>query len=167
MFVHRVRAGEQLNKVVETNGQNDGQANRRPQRVTAANPVPELEHVRRVDTKLANRFAVGGERGKVFCHVFVIARGFQEPVARAVGVGHGFLSGEGFRRYQEQCGFRVYFLEHFGDVGTIDVRNEVHVQMVFVRAQRFGHHERAEVGTADTDVHHVSNRFAGVAFPAT
>ncbi|MNS94121.1 hypothetical protein D3C72_1283270 [compost metagenome] len=83
-----------------------------------------------------------------------------------MGVGHGFLRGEGFRRNQEQGGFWIHFFQHFGDVGTIDVRDEVHVQMVFVRAQRFGHHEGAEVRAADTDVDHVGDRFAGVAFPA-
>ncbi len=90
MLVHRVRAGKQLDKVVETDGQNNGQPDGRPQRVTTADPVPELEHIGRVDTKFADRFGVGGERSKVFRHVFFIACSFQEPVARAVGVGHGF-----------------------------------------------------------------------------
>ena len=31
VFVHRVRAGEQLNEVVEADGQDDGQTDRRPQ----------------------------------------------------------------------------------------------------------------------------------------
>lgn len=84
-----------------------------------------------------------------------------------MGVGHGFLGGESFRRDQEQRGFRVHFLQHFSDVGTIDVRDEVHSQMIFIRTQRFGHHERAEVGTADTDVHHVGDGLTGVAFPLT
>ncbi len=82
-----------------------------------------------------------------------------------MGVGHGFLGGEGFGGDQEQRGFRVHFFQHFGDVSAIDVRDEVHVQVVFVWTQRFGHHERAEVRAADTDVHHVSNRFTGIAFP--
>ncbi|MDQ0630687.1 hypothetical protein QFZ44_003263 [Pantoea agglomerans] len=41
----------------------------------------------------------------------------------------------------------------------------MHVQMVFVRAQRFSHHKRAEVRAADTDIHHVGDRFTGIAFP--
>ena len=103
----------------------------------------------------------------MFRHVLFVARGFQEPVARAVGVGHGFLSGEGFRRHQEQRGFRVHLFQHFSDVSPIDVGHEVHVEMVFVRAQRLGHHKRAEVRAADTDVYDVGDRFAGVAFPLT
>ncbi|MNZ57866.1 hypothetical protein D3C78_758570 [compost metagenome] len=161
-----MRAGEQLNEVLVTNGQNDRQANRRPQRITTANPVPEFKHVSGVDAELTYGFAIGGQRREVFRHVFVITRRCQEPVARAVGVGHGLLRGEGFRRHQEQRGFWIHFLQHFGDVGAIDVRHKVHVQMIFVRTQRFGHHERAEVRATDTDVHHVGNRFAGIAFPA-
>ena len=167
MFVHRVRAGEQLDEVVEAHGQDDGQADSRPQRVTTANPVPELKHIGGINTEFTYRFTVGGERGEVFRYVFLIASGRQEPVARAVGVGHGFLGGKGFRRHQEQRGFRVHRFQHFGDMGTIDVRNKVHIQVIFVRTQRFGHHERAKIGAADTDVHDVGNRFTGVAFPAT
>ncbi len=167
VFVHRVRAGEQLNKVVEAHGEDDGQTDRGPQRVTATHPVPELEHVCSINTELTDRFTVGGQSREVLRHVLVVARGFQEPVARAVGVGHGFLGGEGFRRHQEQGGFRVHVLQHFGDVGTIDVRDKVHVEVVFVWTQRFGHHERAEIRAADTDVNHVGDRFAGVAFPAS
>ena len=162
-----MRAGQQFNEVVKADRQDDRQANRRPQRVTTADPVPELEHVGGVDPKLTHRFRIGGKRRKVFRDVFFIIRGAQEPVARAVGVGHGFLRCEGFRRHQEQGGFRVYFLQHFGDVGAIDVRHKVHIQMVFVRAQRFSHHERPQVGTTDTDVDHVSDRFTGVTFPLT
>ena len=167
VFIHRMRAGQQLNEVVEAHGENDGQANRRPQGVTAANPVPEFEHVGGVDAELANRFRVGGERREVFSHVLVVARGRQEPVARAVGVGHGLLGGEGFGRDQEQGGFRIDALQHFGNVGAIDVGDKVHVEVVFIRTQRFGDHERTEVGAADTNVDHVGDRFAGVAFPAT
>lgn len=75
VLIHRMRAGQQLNEVVEAHGENDGQTNRRPQGVTAANPVPEFEHVGGVDAELANRFRVGGKRGEVFRHVLVVARG--------------------------------------------------------------------------------------------
>ncbi len=166
VFVHRVRAREQLNKVVEAYGQDDGQTNCRPQGVTTANPVPELKHIGSINTELANRFTVGRQRCKVFGYVLVVASGRQEPVARAVGVGHGFLGGEGFGSDQEQRGFRVHFFQHFGNVRTIDVRHKVHIQVIFVRTQRFSHHERAEVRAADTDVHDISNGFAGIAFPA-
>lgn len=70
VFVHRVRAGEQLDEVVEAHGQDDGQADSRPQRVTTANPVPELKHIGGINTEFTYRFTVGGERGEVFRYVF-------------------------------------------------------------------------------------------------
>ena len=103
----------------------------------------------------------------MFRYVFLIAGSAQEPVARAVGVGHGFLGGEGFGGYQEQGGFRVQWLQRFGNMGAVDVGNKMHIQVVFVRAQRLGRHIRAEIRTADTDVHHVGNGLAGVTFPVT
>ena len=57
-------------------------------------------------------------------------------------------------------------------MGAVDVRNEVDFRRVFassrlvgIRLQSFGHHHRTEVGTADTDVHHVLDGLAGVALP--
>lgn len=46
-----------------------------------------------------------------------------------MGVGHGFLSGEGFRCYQNSVVSGLLF-QHFRDVGAIDVRHKVHVQVV-------------------------------------
>ncbi len=43
----------------------------------------------------------------------------------------------------------------------------MHVQVVFVRAQCLSHHKRPQIGTADTNVHHIGDRFAGVTFPVT
>ncbi len=54
----------------------------------------------------------------------------EEPVARAVGVGHGFLGSESLGRHQEQSRFRIHVLQHFGDMGAIDVRDKVHVEVV-------------------------------------
>ncbi|MNP25629.1 hypothetical protein D3C76_1184460 [compost metagenome] len=81
----------------------------------------------------------------MFRHVFLVTGSAQEPVARAVGVGHGFLGGEGFGRHQEQSGFRVQRFERFGDMGAVNVGDEVHVQVIFVRAQCLGSHIRAEI----------------------
>ena len=56
VFIHRVRAGEQFNEVIEAYGQNDGQTDGRPQRVTAANPVPELKHIIGINSKFRYGF---------------------------------------------------------------------------------------------------------------
>ena len=45
MPVHLVRARQELVKVLVADREGDGEADRGPERVAAANPVPELEHV--------------------------------------------------------------------------------------------------------------------------
>ncbi len=61
---------KQLDKVVETDGQNNGQPMARPA-VTTTDPVPELEHIiGRVDTKFADRFGVGEAQQSVSPRVF-------------------------------------------------------------------------------------------------
>ncbi|MNH85443.1 hypothetical protein D3C73_378840 [compost metagenome] len=107
VFVHLMRTAQQLLEVFKAQRQRDRQADCRPQRVTATHPVPEFEHIVGVDTKLGHRFTVGRQRSEVFRDVLLIASGAQEPVARAEGVGHGFLSREGFRRHQEQRSRRI------------------------------------------------------------
>ena len=58
VFIHRVGAGEQFLKVVEADGNGDGQANGGPERVASADPVPELEHVVRVDAEIRDLLGV-------------------------------------------------------------------------------------------------------------
>ncbi len=60
MLVHLVCAGQQRFEIVHANGDGDGQADGRPQRIATANPIPELEHVLRVDAELDDFFRVGG-----------------------------------------------------------------------------------------------------------
>lgn len=69
MFVHRVRAGEQLDEVVEAHGQDDGQADSRPQS-NDRQPSPRTQHIGGINTEFTYRFTVGGERGEVFRYVF-------------------------------------------------------------------------------------------------
>src|SRR5262245_6205764 len=49
---------------------------------------------------------------------------------------------------------------------AVDIRHKVDVQpFLGVRFEGFGDHHRAEIGTANSDVHYVSNAFARVASP--
>lgn len=128
------------------------------------NLVLEFEYVGSINIKFVNGFGIGGECSEVFCNVFFIICCFQELVMCVMGVGYGFLSGEGFRCYQEQCGFWVYFFQYFSDVSFIDVRNKVYVQVVFVWMQCFGYYVWVEVRIVDFDVYYVSDCFVGIIF---
>ncbi len=86
-------------------------------------PSPEFRTYCDVDTKFADRFGVGGSAAKCFATCFHRLH-FQEPVARAVGVGHGFTRGEGFRRHRGDFGFTFPALQR---CGTISVRDRSHI----------------------------------------
>ena len=65
VFIHLVRAGQQLLKVFHPNVNRDGQADRRPQRVAASNPIPELKHVLRINAEFRYLLCICRERNKV------------------------------------------------------------------------------------------------------
>ena len=60
MLVHVVGAGQQFLEFVHADVQGDGQADGGPEGIAAAHPVPEAEHVGRVDAEFAYRRFVGG-----------------------------------------------------------------------------------------------------------
>ena len=74
MLVHPVRALEQLKEALESDGEDDRQADGGPQAVSAADPVPELEHVGRVDAEPCHFGRIGGDGHEVLCHR-VLAQG--------------------------------------------------------------------------------------------
>lgn len=50
-------------------------------------------------------------------------------------------------------------------MSAIDVRHKVGVKALAVGLQRFGDHQRAQIGATDADVDHVGDLFAGAAAP--
>lgn len=165
MLVHGIRTIEQLREVVITDREHDRQTNRRPQGIAPADPVPELKHIGGINTKLSYCIRISGQRGKVLRHMRRVFGRRQEPVTRGMGVSHGFLGGKSFGGDQKQCGFRIQRFQGFGDMSTVNIRDKMHAQMIFIRTQRLCHHIRAEIRAADTDIHHIGNRPAGIAFP--
>ena len=107
VIIHGVCTFKQLDVVIVTNSQNNGQTDGQPQRITAAYPVPEAEHVSCVDAKGRNRFSIGRNCHKMFGNVCNIICRCQEPVFGRIGVGHCFLRSKGLRSHNKQCCFRV------------------------------------------------------------
>ena len=173
MLIHFVGALVELHVVFETDAERDGKTNGRPQGVTAADPVPEFEHVRGVDTESSDGFGVGGKRHEVLGDgLLVTVESLEHGGLGRFGVGHGLERREGLGSDDEERLFDVHLLEGFGHVGAVDVRNEVDFRrglagnrLVCIGLEGFGGHHRTEVGAADTDVHHVLDGLAGVALP--
>ncbi|MNM89820.1 hypothetical protein D3C81_1020580 [compost metagenome] len=166
MLVHGVGAGQQLLEVAHADGQGDRQADRRPQRVAPADPVPHREDVFRGDAELDRGLAVARHGDEVAVQVRHGAALVEHPAARGLGVLQGLQGGEGFRRDDEQGGFRAQVGGHLVELAAVDVRQVVAAHAALgKRQQGLGDQLRAEEGAADADVDHIGDRLLGVAAP--
>ena len=148
-------------------GDHERQADGGVERVAAADPVPEAEHVVRVDAERLDLLGVGRHRHEVLGHGrLVAAQAGQRPFAGRAGVGHRLQRGERLRRDDEQRLGGVEVARLLGEVGAVDVRDEPEGERaVAVELQRLVRHLGPEVRTADADVDDVADRLAGVAQP--
>lgn len=90
--VHSVCTSQELVEVLVSNVQADGQANGRPDRVTATDPVREAEHVLGVNTELLDLLLVSRQSDEMLRDRFLIRGLLEEPLLGGVSVG-GRLSG--------------------------------------------------------------------------
>ena len=165
VFVHGAGAGQQGLEAVHAGGDGDGEADGRPQGIAPPHPVPEFEHVGRIDAERRHRVPVGRQRGEVPRHG-PIPQGAGQPGARRGRVGQGLGGGEGLRRDQEQGGFRVEPVQGPGHMAAVDVGDEMDAKArPVIGRQRLDHHRRAQVGAADADVDHVGDGFPGLSRP--
>ena len=129
-------------------------------------PLPEPEHVRRVDAELRDLAGVGRPRDEMAPPRLLVAQGRQAPGARAARVGERLQGGEGLRADDEQRLGGVEVAGGLGEVGAVDVRDEAERHRpVAVVLQRFIGHDRTQIGTADAYVDHVANALSGVPLP--
>ena len=102
-----------------------GEADRRPERIAPAHPVPEGKHLTR-----APRARDIGRRAH--CHDLraagVGADRRRHPRARGVGVGEGFLRGESFRHDHDEGSRRIKSFKRIDDFGAVNVGGEPHCE---------------------------------------
>ena len=167
VLVHLVEAVEHGAEVLRADGKHRRKADRRIHGVAPADPVPEPEHVGRVDAELRHFRGVRRDGDKMLGdRLFVAAETCERPVARGVRVGHRLQRREGFRRDDEERFRRVEIADGLREVGAVDVGDEAerHGALAVMLQRLVGHH-RPEVGAADADVDDVANALAGVALP--
>ncbi|MNS47158.1 hypothetical protein D3C72_796790 [compost metagenome] len=168
VLVHGVGTGQQFLEVGHADGQGNRQADGRPQRVAATDPVPHREDVFFADTE-----GYGGGVVARYRDEMAIQLGFRTPLGQIPGTGglgvfQGFEGVEGFRRDDEQRGLGAQLHGQFVELAAVDVRQVMATHAFLgVGQQGFGHQLRAEEGAADADVHHVSDRLLGVTAPQT
>lgn len=146
MLIHGMSTTEELVEVVKANVKSNAQTNGTPDRVTTTNPALKAKHVLAVDTKLGNLVLVGGESNKVLGNLALVVGLFEEPGLGRVGVGGGLGGGKGLGGDEEESGLGVGVLEGFGDVGSVNVGDEVKLHVVStVVLESLGDHDGAAV----------------------
>ena len=70
-----------FNKIIKTNTTGYRETNCRPQRIAAAHPIPEFEHIFSVDAKCCNGFCIGRKGNEVIFNEIRIFCFRKEPVA--------------------------------------------------------------------------------------
>ena len=95
-----------------------------------------------------------------------LAQGGDEPLAGHACVGQGLQGAEGLGGDDEQGGLGVQVGDLLGHVGRVNVGDEAGGDAcVCVGLESLVHHDRAQVGATDTDVHHGLDALAGHAGP--
>ena len=166
MVVHGVIAFEHLEEVLRADRNHQRQTNRGRQRITASNPVPEREHVRRVDAEFLDLFFVGRQRNEMPRHSRLVFQSVQKPFSGGSRVGHGFQSRKRLAGDDKQRFLGVEVANRFGKMRPVNIGDESNRQLsVRIRFEGFVRHDRTEVRAADADIDDVLNPLAGIALP--
>ena len=158
MVVHRPAAGEEGGEIGRADGDHQRQADRRPDRVAAADPVPEAEGPVVGDAEggdLVERRRHRREMGADRRARPKPRRSRRRAVAALVMVSIVVKVFEATRnsvRAGSRLGKRV------ADVGAVDIRDEMSARPIVEGAERAGRHARAEVRAADADIDDVGER---------
>jgi hypothetical protein len=92
-----MKAGEQLAESLGPDGEHRRQSDRAVHGIAAADPIPEAEHIVRVDAELAHGLTVGRDGDEMLRHSRVGAKPVEGPAPRRRGIGHGLERRERLR----------------------------------------------------------------------
>jgi hypothetical protein len=125
--VHGRAAGQEALEHLPAAGDGQArQADRRPQGVAAADPVPEAEHPVVGDAERGGLVERGRDGGQVGADMG-LAHPAGQPVAGGLGVGHGLKRGEGLGDDDDQGLGRVEVGGDQGELGAVDIGDEAQV----------------------------------------
>ena len=167
MFVHGVEAFEHLREVFGADLDHDGQTDGGVEGVAAADPVPEAEHIVRVDAESGD-FVSGRGNGDEMLRDggHVVVECSENPLFGGVGVRHGLHRRERLGGDDEKRLFRIEFVDGIDDMEAVDIGDEIDVQSFLrKRFQGFAGHLGTEVRATDADVDDVLDGLARIALP--
>ena len=132
MLVDLVAAAQKFVEAVRPDRDRQRQADARPDRIAAADPIPEAEHARRLDAELRHLVELRRDGGEM------VADGrFADALARSRrGRSRRWSSspgGEGLRGDDEQGARRIESAQRVADVGAVDVGDEMAAQIAAAR----------------------------------
>ena len=162
-----MEALEQRPEVLRPHRQHGRKANGRIHGVAATDPVPEAEHVRRVDAEGSHLPGIGGDRHEMAGHGLVVApQPMDQPVARTLRVGHGFEGGECLGGDNEQRLRRIEIPGRLHEITAVQVGHETERQApLAVMPERLVGHHRAEIGSPNADVDDIPDGLPRVTLP--
>ena len=164
VFVHFVRAGKQFFVSAVAVLQDERQADGRPQREAAADPIPKRQDALGGDTEGGGFIDVGRQRNHLAVGFFA-ASGAQ-PFAHVARVGQGFFGTEALRGDDQQRRRRVEAAFQLADFHRVGRGEEVDADAVVGEVFEGGAEQaRTEFGATDADVDDVRYRLTVIAFP--
>jgi len=86
MFIHRLGARQKGAKILRPDGDGQRQADRGPDRIAPADPVPKAKDAVRRDAERPCAVHIGRDGGDMRARL--IAQRFRQPGAGGAGVGH-------------------------------------------------------------------------------
>ena len=167
VLVHLMEAVQHGAEIVRPDGEHGREADGRIHGIAPADPIPEAEHVGRVDAELRHLLRVGGDGDEMLGGGGLLAlEAGQQPVARGMRVGHGLERGEGLGGDDEQRLGGIEIVHRLGEVGAVDIGDEAegHGPLAVV-LQRFVGHDGAEIRSADADIDDIADALAGMPRP--
>ncbi len=152
-------ASKELAEIICTDSDHHWQTNRRPDRITTADPIPETKDALFADTECGNLIKRGRDGSKM-CANGIFAQRICNPFACSLRVGHGLDGGEGLRRDDDQRRCRIKHIERVGNMRAIDVRHIMCAWAIMVRRKRNRRHDRTKIGATDTNIDDVGDLLA-------
>ncbi len=150
--IHGMSAVEHLLEAFHAHAERDREPHGRPKRVAPPDPIPECEHVARVDAEVAGPCRLAGD-GHEVTRDGVRAQPLLQPGAGRVRIAERLLGGERLGDDDEQGRLGLEIRERHGEVAAVHVGDETHRQRRLpARFQGIDGHCRAEIGAADADV---------------
>ena len=171
MLVDEPETVQHLPETVRADRDHQRQADGRVVGVTPADPVPELEHVRRVDPELGDLPGVRRQRDEMLRDGPVVTEtagpsSSQSRAEVALVIVSMVVNVFDATMNNVSAGSRSRMASCRSAPSTFDTNRKVSVA-VGERAQRLVRHRRTQIRTADTDVDHVPDPPARVARPLT